>query len=643
MQVILLLLIVPSFVFVGAQGYETFVNHEPELATVDGSGITQNQFEYARRYAIEQERQQQGQRFDIARVDNPVTRRQLLDDLIDRRVIETVARHHRFSVSDQALRQYVAAHPAFQDNGQFSSERYRQVLSIQGFSPSAFEASVRQDLALQRVLAPLAETTQLPDVVSARLDRALTQRRTVQVRRFAADTFAAALRVTDTDLKTWYDDHPTALQIPQNVDIEYLLLDEAAATAGVALTDAQVVQYYQQNKERFSIPERRRASHIMIEVPSDATEPVRHAAQVQAAALAEQARANPASFADLARQHSQDAGSASQGGDLGWANAGTLPPALFAALRQLKVGQISDVVASPSGLHVLTLTALEPGKQETLDQVRDRITVEMRRQLAAERFGDLSTKLRSASGDQSTSLEAAASATGLRVRRAHGITRTGLLPAAEVADRAAIDSADATVLNSSRVRDALFSTEVLNQKFNSGLIELAADQLLIVRVVAVHAARVPPLADVTDRIRRSLVNTRSAQAAQAAGLALLTELKRAPVNKPVPKGFDSARAVSRQNFADLSAPVLREVLRMPATPLPSYIGVADGRDYVVVRLSAVDAGAPNSTLQAQWAEQTRTMWGDAESRAVLSVLREQYQARVLPQAESVIRGEAQPG
>ena len=168
--------------------------------------------------------------------------------------------------------------------------------------------------------------------------------------------------------------------------------------------------------------------------------------------------------------------------------------------------EVSDVVSSPSGLHILKLTALDSGKQESLDQVRDRITTEIRRQLAAERFGELSTALRKASADQSTSLDAAASATGLTVRRANGVARTGLLPAAQVADNAAVASPDAEMLNTPRVRDTLFSNEVLNQKLNSGVIELAADQLLIVRAAEVHAQRVPPLADVSDRVRSTLLD-----------------------------------------------------------------------------------------------------------------------------------------
>jgi len=643
MQLVLLLLIVPSFVFVGAQGYETFSTNEPEVATVNGKGITTTEFENARRSHIDRERQRLGTRFELARVDNPETRRQLLDDLINRRVLEAVAIDNRFSVSDGALRNNVASYPAFQDNDQFSAERYRQVLTAQGLSPAMFETSVRQDLAVQQVLNPLVDTAVLPDVVSARLDSALTQRRTVQVRRFAANDFKSQIQLSDADLKTWYDANSKALQIPQNVDVQYLVLDEAAATAGIKVPEEEVAKYYEQNKARFGTPERRRVSHIMIEVPSGASEQVRREAQAQAAKLAEQAHANPAGFADLAKQNSQDAGSATQGGDLGWVNPGSLPQDLFAALSTLKVDEVSDVVSSPSGLHILKLTALDAGKQESLDQVRDRITTEIRRQLAAERFGELSTALRKASADQSTSLDAAASATGLTVRRANGVARTGLLPAAQVADNAAVASPDAEMLNTPRVRDTLFSNEVLNQKLNSGVIELAADQLLIVRAAEVHAQRVPPLADVSDRVRSTLLDERSLEAARHAGEALLAEVKASPADAPAPAGFDSARPVSRQNPGDLSRAVLMDVSRMPVTPLPGYSGVADGRSYVVTRLSAVEKGDPNPAMQAQLIDQTTAMWGDAESRAVLKMLRDQYKAKILPEAESAIAGEAQPG
>src|SRR5690606_12205109 len=205
MQFILLILIVPSFFLVGIQGYESFISREPELATVAGQPITRGEFDMAHRNQLEQFRQRLGSQFDPALVDTPAMREQLLNQLIDQRLLAQVAADNRFSVSDGTLRNTIAAIPQVQDNGRFSPERYRQVLAAQGMTPTSFEAGLRRDLAVARVLEPVTQSASAPATVTAALESALTQQRTVQVRRFDADAYRAGVTVSDQDIKAWYD------------------------------------------------------------------------------------------------------------------------------------------------------------------------------------------------------------------------------------------------------------------------------------------------------------------------------------------------------------------------------------------------------------------------------------------------------
>lgn len=629
MQFILLLLIVPSFVLVGVQSYESFMRREPELAEVAGQPVTRAEFDAAHRNQLEQLRQRLGAQFDPELIDTPEVRRQLLDQLINRRLLAQVATDNRFSVSDGALRNTIAAIPQVQDGGRFSPERYRQVLAAQGLTPTSFEAGLRRDLAVARVLEPVAATARVPGTVSDAVAQAITQQRSVQLRQFAAADFRAQVQVSEQDIKAWYEANQTQLEVPEQVQVQYVVLDEAAATEGVQVKDEDVESYYKQNQSRFGQPERRRVSHIMVQVKPGASEEERKAARARAEDLARQAAANPAGFAELARKESQDAGSAASGGDLGW----VAPPGMEQAIAALGKDQVSGVVESPMGFHVLKVTDLQPASVKPLAEVRSQIVTEIRQQLASARFADLATQLTKLVYDQRDSLQPAVDALGLRLREASGITRNGLLPEAQ-------SNPDAELLDNPRVRQVLFSPEVLRDRNNSGVIEISPDTMVAIRVKDATPAHVPPLADVQDSIRERLTVQRATEAARAAGEAALKDLQAAAPATTAPEGFGPTLTVSRQQSQGLSRALVDAIMRMtPTQDKTAYAGVESGSDYVVVRLERVEAGNVTQEERDLLGTQLSSAWGQAEEDAVVRVLRQQYDVKVLPEAEAVINPE----
>lgn len=637
MQFILLILIVPSFFLVGIQGYDSFMRQEPELATVAGQPISRAEFDQAHRNQLEQFRQRLGAQFDPAVIDTPALRESLLNQLINQRLLANVAADNRFSVSDETLRNTIAAIPEVQDNGRFSPERYRQVLAAQGMSPTSFEAGLRRDLAIARVLEPVGQSARAPAEVVSALEAALTQTRTVQLRSFSAADYRSQVSVTPADIQAWYDANKQQLQVPEQVQVQYIVLDEAAATQGVQVKDEDLAAYYEQNKSRFGQPERRRASHIFIELPSGASEEARKAARAKAEDIAKQAAADPAKFAELAAKNSQDSGSAAKGGDLGWIAPGAQAGALDKAIFGLGLNQVSGVVESPFGLHILKVTEISPAAIKPLAEVKDQITAEVRKQIAAERFSEMASQLNKQVYDQRDSLQPAADAVGLKLRTASGVTREGLLPADKAGPGSAADSPDAALLDNPRVRQVLFSPDVLREKQNSGVIELAPDTMLAVRVAAVEPAHVPPLDKVSEVIRGKLLDERSAEAARKAGEAALAADKANPA--AAPEGFGPAITVSRQDPKDLSRPVLDAVMRLPSSTLPAYAGVQSGVDYTLVRLEKVEAGNADAAGKERLAQQLSGAWGQAETEAMIRMLREQYKVNVLPSAAEVIRGD----
>ncbi|MDH0686443.1 SurA N-terminal domain-containing protein [Achromobacter animicus] len=634
MQFILLILIVPSFFLVGIQGYDSFMSREPELATVAGQPISRAEFDQAHRNQLDQFRQRLGAQFDPAVIDTPALREGLLNQLINQRLLANVAADNRFSVSDETLRNTIAAIPEVQDNGRFSPERYRQVLAAQGMSPTSFEAGLRRDLAIARVLEPVGESARAPAEVVAAVESALTQARTVQLRNFSAADFRSQVTVNPADIQAWYDANKQQLQVPEQVQVQYLVLDEAAATQGVQVKDEDLASYYEQNKNRFGQPERRRASHIFIELPSG--EDARKAARAKAEDIAKQAAADPAKFAELAAKNSQDAGSAAKGGDLGWIAPGAQPGPLDKAIFGLAQNQVSGVVESPFGLHIVKVTEISPGAVKPLAEVKDQITAEVRKQIAAQRFSEMASQLNKQVYDQRDSLQPAADAVGLKLRTASGVTREGLLPAEKAGPGSAADSPDAALLDNPRVRQVLFSPDVLREKQNSGVIELAPDTMLAVRVASVEPAHVPPLDKVSEVIRAKLLDERSAEAAKKAGEAALAANKADPA---ATEGFGPAITVTRQNPQDLSRPVLDAVMRLPSATLPAFTGVQSGVDYTLVRLEKVEAGKSDAADMERLAQQLSGAWGQAENEALIRMLRQQYEVNVTPAAADVIRGD----
>ncbi|MBV6272051.1 SurA N-terminal domain-containing protein [Alcaligenaceae bacterium CGII-47] len=639
MQLILLVLIVPSFALIGMSGYSTYVSGDHEIARVGESSVTQEEFDQARRNQLQQMQESSQGRFDPSMLDNPDARRALLEQLIDRRTQIVVASNDRFSVSDGALRRAIAAMPQLQVDGQFSPERYNQILASSGMTPRDFEAGQRAELALSRVLGPIGDTAGLPKSVLNLLEQALTEERTVRMRVFDPSDYQADIKVSDEDIKAWYEAHQDALRLPEQVAIQYILLDEAAALASVpTIDDTQLKGYYEQNKSKYVVPARVNVSHILIKVPSGATEETSKQALERAQALAKRAReAGASGFAALARNESQDAGTARSGGELGWVQRGVWPLSLEQVVFGLKKDEISDPVKGEDGYHIFIANDIQAEKGETFDEARAKVEAEVRHQLAADRFADMATQLTSLVYDNATSLEPAARALGVEVRHATGIARDRLLSADEVGAGSAAASADAATLGDVRVRSVLYTPQLLTDKQNSGVIEISPDTMVAVRVDTVTPAHVPALALVSEHIRTQLLTERSLQAAVQAGEGVLKTLR---TDTPdVPESFGEAVKISRLNPLGLSKPVLDAAFQVPANKVPAYQGVTLAQGYAIVSVEAVKAGTVDNPALEGLSAQLAQVWGSAEERSVMQVMRSSLGVKITPEGEQLITQE----
>ena len=627
MQLILLLLILPSFVFVGVQGYSSFIDSGTAYAKVGKASISQQEYENAQRARLEQLRSQFGSNFDPQMFDTPEARQQLLNSLIDTRLVASTVAASHFSASDRRLQETILAIPAVQEDGKFSMSRYQAALAAQGMTPAMFEAQLRNDLAQQTVTTPVSDSATLPKTVYDTVVAAQGQQREVRLLTLPAKEYAAKVTVTDEDVKKFYDANNSQFSVPEQVDAQYIVLDEKAAIAETAVSQADVESYYKQNEAKFSAPEQRRASHILLTVDEKASEADRAKVLAKAEALSAQARAKPAEFAALAKANSQDPGSAATGGDLDWFGRGMMVKQFEDSAFAMKEGEISAPVKSDFGYHVIQVTGIRPAQIKPLAEVRPQIENEIRQQKASSRYAELAEQFTNMIYEQSDSLKPAADKLGLTIRTATGVTRSPSGPPSAPG-----------ISDNRKVIEALFSDEVLKENRNSGAIEVATGTLVAVHLLKHNPAHVAPLADVTARIRTQLTNERAAELAKKAGEERLAALK----TKDDVTGFAASRQFSRRQSAqDVPAAVVGAVMRADAKTLPTYVGVDTGAGYTIARIGKVDA-APALDADRAKAErdQIARRVAAAEQDAVMKVLRTTNKVQVTPAGEAFITRKA---
>jgi peptidyl-prolyl cis-trans isomerase D len=635
MLVLLLVLVVPAFAFFGLEGYTGFMSRDRTLAEVNGAPITQPEFDSVRRNQLEELRVAMGSQFDIEAIDTPAFRQSVLDDIIDQRVIVETAMRGRFSVSDEQLRETIARIPAVQQDGRFSAQLYRQILASQGMTPADFEARVRSDLILSQVLGPIGATSSVPQRVVDDLLVALTQERTVSIRRFNAVAFEDDIEVTDDEIATWYQENSESLRLPDSVNIQYVVLDEQAASEGLSVPQAEIEAFYQQNQSRYGQPEQRRVSHILIEVAPDADEQARAQALARAQTIAQDLQADPSAFAQTARELSEDPGSANQGGDLGWIARDTLVPEVEEAVFVLDPETVSDVIESPFGYHVAVVTDVRPSGVKPLDEVRDDIEQEVLRQMASVRFADMATELTNRVYDERDALAPIAVELGLPLRQAQGLSRSGLLPSELFARDVPIDPSQQQILNNPRVLQIAYSPEVFRDRYNSGVIEVSPGTIVVLRVDEVIPAAVPPLAQVEDLIRQDLLAQGALSLARQAGQAALSVIDDAQQS---PIGFSAAEVVSRQDGRSLTATELDAVMKLAQDQVPRVIGVDTRAGYTLLHIQEVLPGEPlPEQAVEQFKGQLAQAWGVAQEQAVLQVLRREFNVEITPAAQALIQ------
>lgn len=609
---VLVLLIFPSFVFFGVQGYSQFnEGGTVSVARVDGHKITRAEWDAEHRRQVEQARARMPD-LDPKLLDSPELRRTTLEQLVRERVLFAAAMRGHLTVSDERLMRELQSIPQLaalkRPDGSFDVAAYKVMVESQGRSAESFEASLRQEISLRQVTAGVADTGLSVTMAGRTALDALLQLRDVQVLRFDAKDQRAGLAPTDEELAAYHKEHAAEFRTVEQARIEYVVLDAKALEQGVAAPEPELRKFYEENVSRYTTAEERRASHILVAAPKDAPADQRAKAKAKAEQLLEQARKNPAGFADLARKNSDDTLSAPQGGDLEFNGRGAFAAkAQEDAIFAMKVGEIGNVVESEFGFHVIRLDAVRGGQKKPFEEARPEIEAEVRKQLAAREFAGAAEQFSNLVNAQSDSLAPAADKLKLKVQTAT-VQRTPA-PGATGA------------LASAKLLEAVFTSESLKSKLNTETVEVGSNQLAAARVVEHQPSRLQALPEVQARVRERVLARQAADKARKAGQARLAELQKTDSTAGLPPSV----SMSRGNPQGQPPEVLNAVLRVDSAKLPQWVGVDLGdAGFALARVSAVKAPASDAPEVTQLLPRVAEAWAAAEAQAYYKALERRF-------------------
>lgn len=616
MQLVLLLFIFPSFAFFGLEGYTRFGGDGDAVAKVNGQPISRQEFDFAQREQMERMREMFGGQFDARMLDTPEARSSILEGLIVDRLLVLEANDKNLAVTDQMLQQTILEIPGLKtEDGKFDIERYKNLLAARGMTPSAFEARLRRDMVLQQIGDAVQATAFAPRTVASRLSDLNDQERDVQQQLFRAADFASQVKLTDEMLKAYYEKNGREFEVPARIEAEYLVLSMDVLAQQIEVGEADVKAYYEQNAARFGEPEQRRASHILIQADRSASGAQRDAARKKAEEVLESVRKNPSDFAKLAREHSQDPGSAQQGGDLDFFSRGMMVKSFDDAVFSMNKGQISEVVESDFGYHIIQLTDIKPGMARPLAEVRNEIVAEIRKQQASRRFSDASEQFTDLVYEQSDSLKPAADKLGLEIRRVSGLTR---------APNPALGPAP---FNQPPFLDALFSDEAIKNKRNTEVAEVAPGVLISGRVIEYQPQTKRPFDEVVAIVRERVHKQEAEALARKAGEERLQALREGAE----PQGFAGSQRVSRVKGQAIPPAALPAVMKADTSKLPAYVGVElPDQGYAIYKINSVSQ-PQNPDLNRRTAERQQIAGAIAqqELHAYLESLKKKYKVEVL--------------
>jgi peptidyl-prolyl cis-trans isomerase D len=603
LQILLGLLILP-FAFFGIDSYTRAGRGAGEAASIDGTPVTARELAEETRRQFDRLRQMLGAGADPAALDTPEMRQAILESLISQRLMTNEVAKAQLALSKEEVVASILAAPEFQENGKFSPERYAGYLRVVGMSDEGNVAKLRLEIPAARLASAIAGSAIHSRTVADRLAAIEAEKREVAEAFIPAQAYLARVKPEEAAIKAFYQSQLADYKVPERVRAEYLLLSAEAFARAESATEAEIKAAYDAKVAAMGVPEQRRASHILL------------ATKEEAEKLSAEARKNPKGFADLAKKHSQDTGSAANGGDLGMNPRGALASkALEDVIFNLKPNEVSDAVQSEFGFHVVHLTATQPGKVRSLDDARKELAADIVKQKGARKFAEAAEGFNNMVYEQSDSLKPAAERYKLNIANTGWFSRQA--------------PGEIGPLAHPKLLAALFSQDSTKQRRNTDAVEVAPGALVAARVLEFQPETLRPFEEVKADVERRLARREAAALARKDGEAKLAELSK---GGDAGLSWAAAKTVSRQEPQGLSPAALRKVMAADAAKLPVYAGVERGEDgYALYRIAKViPAEARTGPQAAEMQSRYDRLAGAAQLDAYVASLRAKAKVEIKP-------------
>ena len=580
-KVILALITIPFALF-GIDQYLQGAGSNVPIAKVEGDAITVQEFGNALQN-LRNRLQSEGQT-DMTILDRPELRQSVLDKLINDRLLSVEVKRANFSISDEQLSQYITSMPEFSVDGKFSEELYYQLLTQNRMTLKDFESAIRQDLKAQQAREGFASLAYIPDILVEQTLKAELQEREVSVAEIKTADYLSEVSIEPAKVQEYYEKNKDRFQVPEQVQLEFVLMSANTLLPTMQVTEEEVRKFFDDNADKFHGDEERRASHILIGFGLSPTPAAKEEARTKARQILEEVRKNPEQFAELAKKHSQDPGSAQNGGDLGMFGRGVMVKSFDDAVFSMAPGAISDLVESEFGYHIIKLTEIS-GEAVTLESVAPQIRGELIYQKALAKFTENAEDFSNIVYEQSTSLEPAAKAFSLDIQKTPWMSREDV----------------ARVFKSDRMRDLVFSEDVLKDGRNTEAVEVAPNSLMVARVLDHKPAAPKTFEEVQSGIEEFLRVEAAARIAIDKGEAVLADLRAGKEAKDL--DWIPPVVVDRKNAQGLTDLTMSNAFKIKTDSLPAYAGVADSnKGFLLIKVSAVNANLPDDESARQAAK-----------------------------------------
>ena len=562
-KIILGIIIIPFALF-GIDSYLSSVGSNVYIAKVNGVDISAQQYQNTEAMIRDQ---MSDPNTDPALFDSPEFKKAVLDNIISTELMNQSIDKNGFVISDEQLGAYIVGMPDFQENGKFSQERYDQIVQYNNLTPKKLEDKIRNQMATQQAKDSLNRLIYVPTEITQPLVNLAYQKRDISLHEIKLDDYKKKIKPSDEDVKTFYDENTSNFIMPDRVKIEFLIYSVAGIVPSISITDEEVKEFFEANKGKFEANQQRRASHILFAyqpgIDFEEKAKIRDLAQT----TLNEIKKTPKIFENKVKELSQDIESAKQGGDLGFFSRTDMVKSFADAAFDLKVGDLSEIVETEFGLHIIKLTEIK-GEQVSFDKIKAQIKGELIYGKALDQYATNAENFNNTVYENSADLSVASKKFDLEVQQSQWLS---------------LDDAK-RFFNNDAFANEIFAQESISSKTNTLAIEVSPNNLVSARVIDFSPSALQPLKEIKEKVVDLIIERKSQELIIEDGNKLVEDLQS---SKRKVEWFDEL-VIDRFDKQGLSDQLVKKIFQVDTAQLPAYSGLYDLKgEYFVIKINKV--------------------------------------------------------